>query len=101
MSALFTVTPDNSGLVTITPNSEGATSYEVHYGNDVTTPVNVKQGESTSSTYSEGSYEVKVIGVGTSGLKTETTLPLVVSFIAPTNLVITPVNDDERVWGAI
>ena len=39
VSALFTVTPDNTGLVTITPNSEGATSYEVHYGNDITTPI--------------------------------------------------------------
>ena len=94
VSALFTVTPDNTGLVTITPNSEGATSYEVHYGNDITTPVSIEQGESTNSIYPEGNYEVKVIGVGLSGLKTEAMVPLVVSFNAPTNLVITSMNDE-------
>lgn len=95
VSALFTVTPDNTGLVTITPNGEGASSYEVHYGNDITTPATLKQGESTSSIYPEGNYDVKVIGIGLSGLKTEATLPLVVSFNPPANLVVEGVNDES------
>ena len=94
ISALFTVTPDNTGMVTITPNGEGAVSYDIYYGNEITTPVNIKQGGSTSSVYAEGNYDVKVIGYGINGLKTETIVPLVVSFIAPTNLQIIALNDE-------
>ena len=32
LSVLFQITQDNSGLVTITPNGEGAVRYEVYYG---------------------------------------------------------------------
>jgi hypothetical protein len=94
LSALFTVTPDNTGAVTITPNGVGAVSYDVYFGNEITTPVNIKQGESTQSVYAEGNYNVKVVGYAVNGLKTEITVPLLVSFIAPTNLQVIALNDE-------
>ena len=85
----FKITQDNTGLVTITPNSQGAASYEVYYGDNATAPaVNVVQGKSTSHIYKEGTYSVKIIATGMTGLKTEVTQPLIVSFKAPENLKV-------------
>jgi hypothetical protein len=92
VSALFNVTQDNTGLVTITPNGEGATSFQIIFG-DNSDSVIVKQGESVQHTYAEGSYDVKIIAIGITGLKTEATKSLVVSFKAPENLVVTIEND--------
>jgi hypothetical protein len=93
VTALFSVTQDNTGNVTITPNSEGAVLYDISYGDATSETVKLDQGESTTHTYSEGTYEVKVIGYGITGLKTEVSLPLVVSFKAPENLVVEIAND--------
>ncbi len=91
--AFYNITQDNSGLVTITPNGEGAISYEVYYGDATTIPAIVTQGKSTSHIYKEGTYTVKIVGTSLSGAKTETTQNLVVSFKAPENLVVTITND--------
>lgn len=45
LSVLFDITQDNSGLVTITPNGEGAIYYLVYYGDATTTPVNIAAGK--------------------------------------------------------
>jgi len=91
--ALYNVTQDNTGLVTISPNSEGAVSYDIYLGDGTTDPVKVAQGNSTKHTYAEGSYEVKIIATGITGLKTEVTQPLVVSFKAPENVEVVIEND--------
>ena len=91
--AFYTITQDNSGLVTITPNGEGAVSYDVYYGDSTTEPVVVVSGKSTSHIYAEGTYTVKIIATGVNGLKTEVTQSLVVSLKAPENLVVTISND--------
>ncbi len=89
VSGLFKITQDNSGLVTITPNSEGAISYDVYYGDTPTSaPANVDQGKSTSHIYTEGTYTIKIIATGMTGLKTEVTQTLLVSFKAPENLEV-------------
>lgn len=93
LSALFNVTQDNTGLVTITPNAEGAVAYDVAFGDGNTTASKVKQGESILHTYAEGTYQVKLIGYGITGLTSETELPLEVSFKAPENLEVTIEND--------
>ena len=93
ISALFQVTQDNTGLVTITPNATSAVSYNITLGDDTAEPVVVKQGESIDHTYAEGSYTVTVEAVGLTGLKSEATQDLVVSFKAPENLVVTIEND--------
>ncbi|HSQ47415.1 MAG TPA: hypothetical protein VLM44_10925 [Lutibacter sp.] len=93
VSAFFNVTQDNTGTVTITPNSEGAVSYDVFYGDNTYSPGNVKQGKSIVHVYSEGTYTVKIVATGVTGLTSEMTHNLVVSFKAPKNLVVVIAND--------
>lgn len=93
IEAFYNITQDNTGLVTITPNGEGAVSYEVYYGDGTTVPAIVAQGKNTSHIYKEGTYTVKIIGTSISGAKTEATQTLIVSFKAPENLVVTITND--------
>ncbi len=92
VSALFQPTQDNSGLVTIIPNSDGAVSYNVTLG-DGSDPVTIITGENIEKVYAEGNYTVEVEAVGLTGLKTSITQDLVVSFKAPENLVVTIEND--------
>lgn len=92
VTALFQATQDNSGLVSITPNSEGAVSYNINYG-DSAESVEVNQGESIDHIYAEGTYEVTIEAVGITGLKTTATKNLVVSFKAPENLDVSIEND--------
>ena len=93
VAALFQMTQDNSGLVTITPNSVGAVFYNVTLGDATTEPEHVDQGESLTHVYAEGSYTVTIEAIGITGLKTELTKDLLVSFNAPENLVVTIEND--------
>ena len=93
VTALYNITQDNTGFVTITPNSEGATSYDIYFGDSATEAANVKQGGTTTHTYAEGTYSVKIVAKGVTGLTTEVTQELVVSFKAPENLEVTIEND--------
>ncbi|SDM89476.1 PKD domain-containing protein [Kriegella aquimaris] len=94
VSAVFEVTQDNTGLVTITPNSEGASSYSIYYGDNTTEPEVVAQGESATHTYGEGSYSIRIVATGLGGKTSEATVPLEVSFKAPENLEVTITNDE-------
>ncbi|WP_178985908.1 PKD domain-containing protein [Winogradskyella helgolandensis] len=91
--ALFEVTQDNTGLVTITPTAEGAIGFNIFYGDGTAEPANLDQGENTSHTYAEGTYTVVVVAVGPTGLETEMSQDLVVSFNPPENMVATAEND--------
>lgn len=89
----FTVTQDNTGLVTITPSGEGATKYDIFFGDATPEPAIVNQGASVEHVYAEGTYLVKAIARGVTGLKTEFTKELVISFNAPQNLEVIIEND--------
>ena len=89
LSALYDITQDNTGMVTITPNGEGVISYEVYYGDNTNTPVKVLPGKNTVHQYAEGVYKVKVVGYNSLGTKTEATQDLTVSFKAPEDLKVT------------
>lgn len=91
--ALLEITQDNTGLVTITPTAEGAIGFDVYYGDATVDPTDLSQGENTTHVYEEGTYDVRVVAVGPTGLKTEITQELVVSFSPPINLVVTAEND--------
>lgn len=93
VAGFYNVTQDNTGLVTITPNGEGAVSYEIYYGDTTVLPVKVQPGQNTTHIYKEGTYTVKIVAIGATGLKTEKTQSLVVSFKAPENLVVVITND--------
>jgi hypothetical protein len=88
ISALFDITQDNTGLVTITPNGEGASSFDVFFGHGTTTPAKVEAGKSVQRIYPEGVYNVKIIGYGITGNITEKVIPLTVSFKAPEDLKV-------------
>lgn len=89
LSVMFDITQDNTGLVTITPNGEGAASYDIYYGDGGSGFTNVAAGKNTKHTYAEGAYTVKVVGHGITGKTTEMTQPLTVSFRAPESLKVT------------
>lgn len=94
IEAFYNITQDNSGLVTITPNGEGAVSYDIYYGDSASAnPAYVPQGKSTSHIYKEGTYTVKIVAYGITGLMTEATQTLIVSLKAPEDLVVTITND--------
>ncbi len=50
LSALFTITQDNTGKVTIRPNGTAVTSYEVFFGDGTTTPGVVSPGATVNHT---------------------------------------------------
>ena len=93
LSAMFDITQDNTGLVTITPNGEGGTTYDVYFGDAAATPVKVSAGGNAKHVYAEGVYNVKIIAHNISGKTTEATQKLTVSFKAPENLEVTAVVD--------
>jgi hypothetical protein len=92
VSATFEITQDNTGLVTITPSAEGAAGFKVDFG-DNSDSVTLLPGENVIKTYLEGSYNVTIIASNLKGDETEATQPLVVSFKAPDNVVVTLEND--------
>jgi hypothetical protein len=93
LGAMFTITQDNTGLVTITPNGEGVASFEIAYGHGTAGPVKVLPGASTSKVYPEGVYDVKITGTNVAGVSTTVTQKLTVTFRAPENLEVTAVID--------
>lgn len=96
LSAFFEITQDNTGLVTITPNGEGISFYEIYYGDATTTPVMVQPGKNTQHVYAEGVYNVKIVGHSITGKITEATKQLTVSFRAPENLDFTVTVDPNN-----
>ena len=88
ISALFTITQDNTGLVTIAPHGEGVVSYEVNFGDGTSENAMIAPGSVATHTYTEGQYDVIVTGVGINGKTTAITQPLTVSFVAPENVEV-------------
>jgi hypothetical protein len=93
LSALFDITQDNTGLVTITPNGEGASAYDIYYGDATTAPVSILPGKNATHKYAEGLYNVKIVGHNLTGKTTEATQKLTVSFKAPENLEVIAATD--------
>ncbi|TRZ46936.1 hypothetical protein D3A96_05040 [Robertkochia marina] len=85
----FDIAQDDSGTVTVTPSAEGATMFEIFFGDvEDETAVQVAPGESADHVYAEGSYEMKVVAIGISGLTSELTKVVDISFSKPENLVL-------------
>jgi hypothetical protein len=97
VAALTTITQDNSGKVTFLPKGEGVTRFEIYFGDGTVDPVYVNLGETVSHIYAEGVYQAKIIGMTINGKKTEVTQEVMVSFLAPTDLLATlaPVPGDN------
>ena len=93
VSAVYDIAQDNSGLVTITPIADGATSFDIYYGDATEDPESIENGKYLQHTYAEGTYTVKLLAYNLKGDTTEATQELVVSFQAPKNLVVSLDND--------
>ena len=89
VSAMISITQDNTGLVTITPTGEGVVSYSVDFGDGSDSSDSVNPGNSVVHTYPEGTYEAIITAVGLNGEVTETVVSVVVSYSAPENLSVT------------
>jgi hypothetical protein len=83
VEALFTITQDNSGFVSIAPSADGAVQFNIDYGDGSGSPAVVKVGEKANHTYAEGNYSVNIAAKGITGLTTSVTKDLLVSFQAP------------------
>lgn len=86
VSALFTITQDNTGLVTIRPKAQGAVNYTVDYGHGDEEPVTLNIGANTQHVYPEGEYNVTITATAINGKTTTAVVPLTVSFLAPENV---------------
>lgn len=88
---VFDITNDNSGKVTITPTAEGASSFLVKFGHGTgnAAQAEVMPGYSASHIYPEGKYTVTIVSRSLSGMETENTYPLEVTYRAPENLDVT------------
>ena len=93
LEMLFSITQDNTGAATITPNADGASTFDVHFGDATADPLRIPNGENAQHVYAEGTYDVKLVAYNTKGDATELTKPIVVSFRAPENLMTTIEND--------
>ena len=93
--ATFDVSQDNSGLVKITPSADSASQFEVYFGDGTEDHVTLMVGESVERVYEEGNYSVRIVAKALNGETAEAIQPLVVSFRAPENLVVTVVYDAD------
>src|SRR6056297_3014657 len=96
VSAVFDITQDNTGLVSIVPNAEGAQKFEVEFGDGTGDPASCNPGEVVTHTYTEGVFPVTITAIGITGLKTAYTQELNVTFKAPENLQVNIENDEQN-----
>ncbi|WP_271784449.1 PKD domain-containing protein [Aquimarina algiphila] len=90
VTANFNVTQDDTGLVTITPSGVSVSSFQIYFGDvENEEPTIILPGGTAEHIYSEGTYTVKIVGVGTTGLISEFLQEVIVSFRAPENLLVT------------
>lgn len=90
VKAIFNVSQDDSGTVTITPTAEGASSFEIYFGDvENETPTTASPGEMVSHVYGEGEFSLRVVAIGMTGLKSELVRVVTISFSAPTDLDFT------------
>ena len=100
LKSIFDISQDDTGTVTVTPTSVGATAYEIYFG-DVADEIATKSapGESISHVYAEGEYTLRIVAIGLTGLTSELSRVVVISFTPPTDLSaeidVTPTNPFE------
>ncbi|MCG9791019.1 hypothetical protein [Flavobacterium algicola] len=83
ISALTTVTQDNTGKVTFLPRGEGVTQFSINYGDTTTDPVYVSPGSTVDHVYKEGVYNATITGTTVNGKSTEVIQKVEVAFRAP------------------
>lgn len=93
LSLNFSITQDNSGLVSMIPKGDGANKFKIDFGNDSEPVSEVKPGDVVENVYEEGTYDVELTGYNVNNDSTTISQELVVSFLPPENLEVTITND--------
>jgi plastocyanin len=88
LSVLFTITQDNSVNVTMRPNGNGMTRYDIDFGDLTAEKAELAPGETVTHQYLEGVYDVTVTAYGINGQSTVLHQELTVTFRLPENLAI-------------
>ena len=95
IKAIFNISQDDTGTVTVTPTAEGASTFEIYFGDvEGETPEKVSPGETATHVYAEGEFNLRVVAIGMTGLKSELVRVVTISFSAPTDLDFTAVISD-------
>ena len=90
LSAVFDISQDDTGSVTVTPTAVGASSFDVFFGDvENETATAVSPGETVSKVYGEGEFNLRIVAVGTTGLTSELVRVVTISFTPPTDLTTT------------
>ncbi len=88
IKAIFNISQDDTGTVTVTPTAEGASTFEVYFGDvEGETPEKVSPGETATHVYAEGEFNLRVVAIGMTGLKSELVRVVTISFSAPEDLI--------------
>ncbi|MFT7188509.1 MAG: hypothetical protein ACI9AV_001777 [Sediminicola sp.] len=92
IKAVFNISQDDTGTVTATPTAEGASTFEIYFGDvEGETPTIVSPGETATYVYGEGEYNLRIVAIGMTGLKSELVRVVTISFSAPVDLDFTAV----------
>ena len=89
LNAVFDIAQDDSGEVSVTPTGEGASVFQVYFGDvEGESATEAAPGETLTHVYGEGEFTLRIVGVGATGLTSELSRVVTISFAAPTNLEI-------------
>ncbi len=89
IDALFDISSEEVGLVTITPSADGATMFEIYFGDEENeTPTEVAPGETITHVYGEGEFNLRIVAIGLTGLTSELVRVVTISMEAPEDLEV-------------
>jgi hypothetical protein len=87
VSALFDIAQDDTGNVSVTPTAQGASAFELFFGDvENESPTVAAPGETVTYTYGEGEFTLRIVAIGSTGLTSELSRIVSISFSAPTDL---------------
>ncbi|RIV71519.1 hypothetical protein D2U88_07075 [Flagellimonas aequoris] len=87
LSAIFDISNDDTGTVSVTPTGEGASVFQIYFGDtEDEDATEAAPGEMVTHTYGEGEFTLKIIGVGPTGLTSELSRIVIISFTPPSDL---------------
>ncbi len=97
VSATFDIAQDQSGMVSATPTADGATAFQIYFGDtEGETPTTIAPGETATHTYGEGTFTFRIVAVGLSGLTSELSRVVTISFDAPSDLAYMPMISESN-----
>lgn len=97
LDAVFDISRDDTGTVSVTPTAVGASMFEVYFGDSENeSPAEVAPGETITHVYEEGVYNLRIVAIGATGLTSELVRVVTISFSAPVDLQVEIVQTNPR-----